>query len=649
MSTLTEQFNSVSTIINSIATLTNQDNIDVLATIMYPKLVELDVTFKEEIHSNIIDKIFQFNKTSSTTIQDILDNIIFTPDDLIDPSKVKPDLTFDNLTDCDPKFKDVKVVFNPITGKIEYYSGTIQTTNSIDLIEPDLVESNLKNISGMMSFGSIKPNDIRIGALGRVFKTDINYFKQSESDPLIGLFKYNLQVPSSYMSNKLEVHVDIIDIYNTVSTFKREILFKNNYIYMLEKNDININVPFFIEGIIPVQYNFNKENNISNLSNLMISINNKNIYFDLDVNINKNSGDFIENEHSDFKGIHFYVECILYANDDKSIEIKTGLTGTNYNGRFILPNYFSLEPNVDTDANWIYQYTNLNILCRVDCNSTDGKLNYQLEGSCNPNIINTNFNDSILRTLDTYEINSTLTKSDILRKIKKELISTNNDKSKEVTIREYDKSKESVIFKEHNLSYTMKTLVDGCSIHKSNNTSLINHDTMNKVERKVLLNEKIITKNDINSIRSRIRKILTMWNNNVKMPNILLKDTDIDTNFNGFLTSEYINNIISSMKEIQKNLNTTDFNNKENATELSYTQNGDIITIDLYNDLINSYNYLSSACVCNSDCACNSNCLCNSNCGLNSINNDTNDNNINITNTINLNTPAGSASSTTIV
>ena len=62
MSTLTEQFNSVSTIINSIATLTNQDNIDVLATIMYPKLVELDVTFKEEIRSNITDKIFQFNK-----------------------------------------------------------------------------------------------------------------------------------------------------------------------------------------------------------------------------------------------------------------------------------------------------------------------------------------------------------------------------------------------------------------------------------------------------------------------------------------------------------------------------------------------------------------------------------------------------------
>ena len=234
MSTLAEQFNSITVIINSISTLTNQDNVDVLATIMYPKLVELDATFKEEIHNTIIDKIINYNKT--TTIQDILDNIIFTPDDLIDPSKIKPDLTFDNLTDCDPKFKDVKVVFNPITGKIEYYSGTIQTTNSIDLIEPDLVESNLKNISGMMSFGSIKPNDIRIGALGRVFKTDINYFKQSESDPLIGLFKYNLQVPSSYMSNKLEVHVDIIDIYNTVSTFKREILFKNNYIYMFWGN-----------------------------------------------------------------------------------------------------------------------------------------------------------------------------------------------------------------------------------------------------------------------------------------------------------------------------------------------------------------------------------------------------------------------------
>lgn len=620
---LIDQFNSINTIIE---TITESEQKDILVNIMSPRLVELNSIIKDEIHLNILDNLREISKNiSTTTIQDILDNNIFTPDDLIDTNKIKPE-AFDNLTNCNINFSDVKATFNPITGKIEYYAGTKNITTVDTIIEPELIESNLKNISGMMTFGNIKPNDIRIGALGRIFKTNINYYKQSEDNPLLGLFKYNLQVPSSYMSNKLQVHVDIIDIYNTVLTFKREILFKNNYIYMLEKNDININKPFFIEGIIPVQYNFNTDNNLSHLTNLMVSINNKDIYLDLDINVNKNSGDFVENDHSDFKGIHFYIECILYPNDDKSISIKTGLTGTNYNGRFILPNYNSLEPNVDTDADWIYPYTNLDIKCKIDCNSPDGSLYYQLEGSANPNIINTNFNNSILRTLDTYEINSTLTKSDIIRKIKKELISTYNDKSKDVTVTEYDRTKESVIFKEHNLSYTMRTLVDGCAVHKSNNTSLINFDNMYTIERKALLNEKIITKNDINSIRSRIRKILTMWNNNVKMPNILLNDTDIDTNFNGYLTSEYINNIISTMKEIQKNLNTSDFNTNSstnNFNELTYTQNGDIITLDLYNDLINNYNYLSSACVCNSDCACNSNCLCNSNCGLNSINDTT--------------------------
>lgn len=515
---------------------------------------------------------------------DIGGNYIIIADDLIDKTFISPALNYDNESICDADIDNYSTIYNPITNKIEYIKNNLPKPDYE--MKCNVFENNLRNVEGLINFGSFVPHEIRIGAFGQTFDTSIEYIQNENDGILTGTFTYNIQVPADYMSNTFIMKIDIIDVYLRTTTIEKVIYFNNSIIRIDEIQDIILNKPFYITGIIPEQYD--GEGNLTNLNNLKIFFNNNEASIDFDVNVIIESGDYQKyKDNNESTGIYFYIEAIL--TNDVDIGISIGMTGTNYN-RFICPNYFSLVSN---NEDILYNMSNLKINLSVD--STFSTITNTLYGRSNPKVAK------------SWELNAILNKHDIIRQVQSEIISRSNSTSTKFHT-DYNKNTEKSIFNQDSMSFEMKIIENGCRMHKP--TRVSNIDEMNTIPE--TLENRVIYKEDINSLRSRITKILMLWCANDNLPLIELNGETIQSET--IIEKNHFNDIIDTLKTVNTNLKNK-LENVPNEVKLNNVESGEIITIDLYNSLINSYNSLSNACVCNSDCACNSNCICNTNYG----------------------------------